>query len=105
MMRGPCVNGAASVAEERDKAVVVCDVSTVAATPAPFAVDAAGANAAADPAASRKVVKPSFIVLRNVCRRVDKGLSTGFASQDMPIQGRNEVDSGLASWLEEQIHA
>ena len=56
-MRGPCVNGAASVAEERDRAVVI--VGCVA-TAAPLFV-AAGAKAAADAAASKKVVKPSFI--------------------------------------------
>ena len=55
-MRGPCVNGAASVAEERDRAVVVGCVAMAA----PLFV-AAGAKAAADAAASKKVVKPSLI--------------------------------------------
>ena len=57
MTRGPCVNGAASVAEERDRAVVV---GGCVATAAPLFV-AAGAKAAADAAASKKVVQPSFI--------------------------------------------
>ena len=60
MTRGPCVNGAASVAEERDRAVVV--VGCCVATAAPLRVFvAAGAKAAADAAASKKVVQPSFI--------------------------------------------
>lgn len=57
-MRGPCVNGAASVAEERDRAVVVAGC---VATAAPLLFVAAGTKAAADAAASKKVVQPSFI--------------------------------------------
>ena len=68
MTRGPCVNGAASVAEERDRAVVV--VGCCVATAAPLFV-AAGAKAAADAAASKKVVQPSFIYVAELylCNR------------------------------------